>query len=57
MSRKQKTVSLSTAEIEYIAMSMTSCEVAWLRELFSELFIHMMDTTMIFCVNQGGFDC
>eukprot|EP00253_Pinus_taeda_P012595 PITA_12595 len=38
MSRKQKTVALSTVEIEYIATSMTSCEAAWLRKLFSELF-------------------
>ena len=37
-----------------LAASMTSCEVAWLLELFTELFVHMMDTTVILCVNQGG---
>eukprot|EP00253_Pinus_taeda_P025224 PITA_25224 len=30
MSRKQKSVALSTAEAEYIAASMASCEVVWL---------------------------
>ena len=30
MSRKQKSVALSTAEAEYIAASMASCEAVWL---------------------------
>ena len=38
MSRKQKSMSLSTAEAEYIATSMACCEAVWLRKLFSELF-------------------
>eukprot|EP00253_Pinus_taeda_P001979 PITA_01979 len=54
MSRKQKMVALSIAKIEYIATSVISCEAAWLWKLFNELFVHMMYTTMIFCVNQGG---
>ena len=54
MSRKQKSISLSTAEAEYIAASMASCEVVWLRKLFSELFGHVLDTTMIYCDNQSG---
>ena len=57
MSRKQKAVAISTAEIEYIAISMISCEVAWLQKLLSELFVHMMNTTVILCDNQrGGFN-
>lgn len=57
MSRKQKSVAISTAKTKYIATSMTLCEAGWLRKLFSELFVQMMDTTVIFCANQGGFDC
>eukprot|EP00253_Pinus_taeda_P014945 PITA_14945 len=51
---KQKLVALSTAEAEYIATSMASCEVVWLRKLFSELFGHVLDTTVIYYNNQRG---
>ena len=54
MSRKQKSVALSTMEAEYIAVSMACCEVVWLRKLFSELFAHVLDTTIILCDNQSG---
>ena len=54
MSRKQKSVALSTAETEYTAASMASCEVVWLWKLFSELFGFTLDTTMILCDNQSG---
>ena len=47
-------VALSTAEAEYIATSMACCEAVWLRMLFSELFGHVLDTTVIFCDNQSG---
>ena len=54
MSKKQKSVALSTAEAEYIASSMECCEAVWLRKLFSELFGHVLDTTIILCDNQSG---
>ena len=54
MSRKQKSVALSTAEAEYIAASMACCEAVWLRKLFSELFGHVLDTTVILCDNKSG---
>ena len=54
MSRKQKLVALITTEVEYLAACMACCEVVWLRKLFSELFEHVMDTTVIFCNNQSG---
>eukprot|EP00253_Pinus_taeda_P028793 PITA_28793 len=50
----QKSVALSTAEAEYIAASMASCEAVWLQKLFSELFGFTLDTTMILCDNQSG---
>ena len=52
MSRKQKSVALSTAEAGYIGSSITSCEAVWLRKLFSELFGFTLDTTVILCNNQ-----
>ena len=54
MRRKQKSVALSTAEAEYIVASMAYCEAVWLRKLFSKLFEHVLDTTVIFCDNQSG---
>ena len=54
MSRKQKSVALSTTKAEHIAASMASSEAIWLRKLFSELFGHVLDTTVIFCDNQSG---
>eukprot|EP00253_Pinus_taeda_P033822 PITA_33822 len=54
MSRKQKSISLSIVEVEYIATSMACCDAVWLRKLFSELFEHMLDTTVIFCNNKSG---
>eukprot|EP00253_Pinus_taeda_P007994 PITA_07994 len=53
MSRKQKSVALSTIEAKYIAASMASCEAVWLRRLFSELFGFTLDTTLILCDNQS----
>ena len=47
-------VALSTAEVEYIDASVEFCEVVWLRNLFSELFEHVLDTTVIYCDNQSG---
>lgn len=52
MSRKQKSVALSTAEAGYIVASMTSCEAVWLRKLFIELFGFTLDTTVILYNNQ-----
>eukprot|EP00253_Pinus_taeda_P006448 PITA_06448 len=52
--RNQTLVALSTANAEYIASSLAFCDAVWLRKLFSELFGHVLDTTMIFCDNQSG---
>eukprot|EP00253_Pinus_taeda_P035230 PITA_35230 len=54
MSSKEKSVVLSTIEAEYIAASMACYEAIWLRKLFSELFEHVLDTTVIYCDNQSG---
>ena len=54
MSRKQKSVALSTVKAEYIAASMASCEAVWLRKLFGEMFEHVLDTIVILCDSQSG---
>ena len=49
--KKWKLVALSTAEAEYISACMACCEVTWLQKLFSELFEHVLDATVILCDN------
>ena len=52
-SRKQSSVTLSTAEAEYIALSVAVCEAVWLHKLLTDLFDHEMDPTIIHCDNQS----
>jgi hypothetical protein len=44
---------LSTAEVEYIALSVAVHEAVWLRKLLTDLFDHEMDPTIIHCDNQS----
>jgi hypothetical protein len=46
-------VALSTAEVEYIALSVVVREGLWLRNLLTDLFDHEMDPTIIHCDNQS----
>ena len=52
-SRKQSCVVLSTAEAEYAAACLASCEEVWLRKLLSDLFDIQLDATCIHCDNQS----
>jgi hypothetical protein len=52
-SRKQKSVALSSAEAEYIAANLASCEAIWLQKLLMGLFDQVLDTTVIHCDNQS----
>ena len=45
-------MALSTAEEEYVAACLASCEVVWLRKLLSNLFDLQLDATCIYCDNQ-----
>jgi hypothetical protein len=45
-------VALSTAEAEYIALSVAVREVVWLHKILTNLFDHEMDPTTIHCDNQ-----
>ena len=52
-SRKQKTVALSTAEAEYLALSNASQECMWLRQLQRELNYSTSTPTIIYEDNQA----
>jgi hypothetical protein len=52
-SSKQSSISLSTAEVEYIATCSASCEAIWLRNLMTDLFDIEMRATAILCENQS----
>jgi len=49
--RKQKTVSRSSAEVEYRSMAAATCELTWLRYLFKDLQVCLKSITL-FCDNQ-----
>lgn len=52
-SRKQTTVSLSSTEAEYIALTEAVCEAKWLRSLLREMGIQCNEATTIFEDNQS----
>lgn len=52
-SRKQSTVSLSSTEAEYVALSQGACEAIWLRNLLRELGITCNEPIKIFEDNQS----
>ena len=51
--RKQKTVSRSSAEAEYRSMAAATCELTWLRCLFKDLQVCLKPITL-FCDNQAA---
>jgi hypothetical protein len=52
-SRKQISVALSTAEVEYTTLSVAVHESVWIRKILIDLFDHEMDPTIIYCDNQS----
>ena len=52
-SRKQRSVSLSSTEAEYMAASLAACEAIWIRKILVELFGSHLEPTMIYCDNQS----
>ncbi|KAM2462030.1 hypothetical protein PS1_012938 [Malus domestica] len=53
-SKRQKTVSLSSAEPEYRAMAGTCCELSWLRYLLKDLGILHQRPALLHCDNKAA---
>ncbi|KAL7611977.1 secreted RxLR effector protein 161-like [Lactuca sativa] len=54
LSKKQENVALSTAEAEYVAASITTCQAIWLRKLMNDLMQEQTEAIMIYCDNQSA---
>ncbi|KAK1418428.1 hypothetical protein QVD17_27572 [Tagetes erecta] len=53
-SKKQSTVSRSTAEAEYRAMCAATCEIIWVKNVLAELGIHVNLPVNIHCDNDAA---
>ncbi|KAK2998792.1 hypothetical protein RJ639_023265 [Escallonia herrerae] len=52
--KKQLTVSRSSAEAEYRSMAVTTCELTWLKSFFLSLGVHHDRPMSLFCDNQAA---
>ncbi|KAI5349570.1 hypothetical protein L3X38_002458 [Prunus dulcis] len=52
--KRQKTVSLSSAETEYRAMAGTCCELSWLRSLLQDLQLSHPEAATLHCDNTAA---
>eukprot|EP00253_Pinus_taeda_P027740 PITA_27740 len=52
-SKKQRSVALSSVEVEYMAASLAACEAIWMRKILVELFRSHLEPTVIYCDNQS----
>ena len=53
-SRKQKIVTLSTSEEEFVAATACACQAIWLRKILEELRFKQKGATIIFCDNNSA---
>ena len=51
--RKQRSVTLSSAEAEYMAAILAACEAIWMRKILVRLFSSHFDCTVIYCDNKS----
>jgi len=52
-SKKQRSVALSSAIVEYMVASQAACEAIWMWKILVGLFDQRMDPTVIYCDNQS----
>ncbi|XP_022861666.1 uncharacterized protein LOC111382037 [Olea europaea var. sylvestris] len=50
-SKKQHTISRSSAEAEYWSMAVAVCELSWLKNILSDLSVVLTKATLLFCDN------
>ena len=53
-SKKQPIVTLSSAEVEYVATTIVACQTVWMRRTLSELQHEQNEPTQIFCDNKSA---
>jgi hypothetical protein len=53
LSRKKKSMELSTTRVEYITTSVASHEAVWIRKLLAGIFDLELEPTLILCDNQS----
>eukprot|EP00253_Pinus_taeda_P019941 PITA_19941 len=53
-SKKQLVVSLSTAEVEYVAATAATCQAVWLRRVLRDLCHEKENRTTIYCDNSSA---
>ena len=53
-SKKQATIALSSAEVEYIAATSAACEAVWLRRILGDLQVKAKGSTTLFCGNMSA---
>lgn len=53
-SKKQKSISRSTAEAEFRAMALADCEMVWISRLLPELVVHSSVPALLYCDNTAA---
>lgn len=54
LSKKQETVALSSVEAEYVAASLATSHVLWLRKILGEMEEKQKSSTTLFCDNKSA---